>query len=466
MKTLRAKYFHIIMTALFLVISGIAYAQNPVTVSFNKGVEYASQGEFGKARDEFEKSLKIDPFYGPAKYRLKIIKGVIEQKIGAEAAIYLFMGVSYSSNGQVDLSIKNYTSALKIDPGFAVAYADRGDAYHQNGQLDQAISDYTKAIEINPKDAVSYLNRGNVNRNKGQHEKAVMDYTTAIGINPGFAVPYVNRGNAYSAIGQVAQAIKDYTEAIEINPKFSSAYYNRGKVYSDNGEFDKAVSDYTKAIGINPNDTQAYLNRGLVNFVKLGNKVKGCADWKKACDLGRCGNYSKAKQQGDCSLGNSSVSVSPLSDLAGKWGFTEFVVGGNNPMSDLPMSAFKCGEVMAVASKDQTVSFSTTCDKMGEYSFRLTKLTSEAHAYLISVNSKVGISIDGFPVTYVDGKGWHGEHEQLVNGEAVSLTAMVQRIEGKNWYGWTVQVFPTSVLSLSLDEIKEPYFKVDLTRRK
>ena len=135
-------------------------------------------------------------------------------------------------------------------------------------------------------------------------------------------------------------------------------------------------------------------------------------------------------------------------------------------MSGLPMSAFKCREVMIATPADRTVSFSTTCEEAGEYNFRLTTHPSEAHTYLITVNSKVGVSVEGFPVTYVDGKGWHGEHDQLVNGETVSLTAKIQRIEGKRWYGWTAQVFPTSVLKLSIDEIKEPFFKIDLTRRK
>jgi len=358
-------------------------------------------------------------------------------------------------------AIKFYTKALEIDPGFAVAYADRGDAHHKKGQLDRAISDYSNAIKIDPRDAVSYVNRGSVYRDKGQDKEAIKDYTVALDINPRFAAPYINRGNVYSKKRQVDRAIKDYTQAIEINPRSSLAYYSRGKAYSDSGRFDQAIRDYSKAIAINPSDTQSYLNRGFINFVKLGDKVKGCADWKMACDLGRCRNYNKAKKQGDCLHGNAVFNTSPLSGFSGKWDLKGFVVGGKTPLS-----LFECGDVRATFSTTRIVSFSKACNKVGDYYLRLSKHASETDTYLITVNSKAGISIDNFPVTYVDGKGWRGKRDQLVNGETVSITAMVGRIEGRNWHGWTVQVFPTSVLGLSLDEIKEPFFKADLTRRK
>ncbi len=80
----------------------------------------------------------------------------------------------------------------------------------------------------------------------------------------------------------------------------ADAYYNRGVTFFTQGQYDLAISDYNKAIGINPNDADPYSNRGLVYFVCLGNKVKGCADVQKACELGECGNYNIAKKNGEC----------------------------------------------------------------------------------------------------------------------------------------------------------------------
>jgi len=79
MKVLRGISLSILMI-LFLTF-GVTYAQRPAEKSYDKGVEYAVQRNFPKAKEEFEKALKVDPFYGPAELSLKTIKDVIEQKI-------------------------------------------------------------------------------------------------------------------------------------------------------------------------------------------------------------------------------------------------------------------------------------------------------------------------------------------------------------------------------------------------
>ena len=152
-----------ILVILFNVY-GCTYSQDIANESYYRGIEYATQGKFKKAKEEFEKALKIDPLFKPAEFNLVIIKDVIEGKIKREATIHLFKGISYANKGRYD------------------------------------------------------------------------------------------------------RAISDYTEAIEINPKYTEAYNNRGFVY----------------------------------LVNLGNNVKGCADFKKTCDLGDCGNYNITKQKGYC----------------------------------------------------------------------------------------------------------------------------------------------------------------------
>ena len=51
---------------------------------------------------------------------------------------------------------------------------------------------------------------------------------------------------------------------------------------------------------LTPQDAAAYINRGYIYFVKLGNKEKGCSDFKQACEFGECENYNLVKRKGDC----------------------------------------------------------------------------------------------------------------------------------------------------------------------
>lgn len=74
----------------------------------------------------------------------------------------------------------------------------------------------------------------------------------------------------------------------------------KGALYANKGQDDQAIREFSRALEINPKYAEAYSNRGFTYLVKLENKVKGCADWKKACELGDCDNYNNAKQFGDC----------------------------------------------------------------------------------------------------------------------------------------------------------------------
>ena len=52
---------------------------------------------------------------------------------------------------------------------------------------------------------------------------------------------------------------------------------------------------------MNPENSKAYISRGQIYYEKGKNK-KACRDFKKACELGNCDMYEKAKKNGDCEL--------------------------------------------------------------------------------------------------------------------------------------------------------------------
>ena len=76
MKGLRAIILSILMV--LLLTNGVTYAQIFAEENYNKGMEYAVQGKFPKAKEEFEKALKFDRFYEPTKFYLKVINNVIK----------------------------------------------------------------------------------------------------------------------------------------------------------------------------------------------------------------------------------------------------------------------------------------------------------------------------------------------------------------------------------------------------
>ena len=149
----------------------------------------------------------------------------------------------------------------------------------------------------------------------------------------------------------------------------------------------------------------------------------------------------------------------PLSKLAGDWDLTVFVMGAGQfggPRCGKSAPGRRMLSVTLASAANGAVSFTAACDNGSEYAFRL-QHDSATHAYVMSVKSTPGLSVQDFPVAYVEGQGWQGQRD--------SLTAMITPIEGRLWRGWMIAVLPTAGVGHE-DDLKKPFVRADLTRAK
>jgi tetratricopeptide (TPR) repeat protein len=215
-------------------------------------------------------------------FRIEVfINDTIEQVQTAEH--FLDRGIRFASKGEYQKAIADFTEALKLDQEMSKAYLLRGRAYcaiasnvividkkfervhvlsnagrqlkkEEQRAYEQAITDFTETIRLDENNVVAYLDRGVTYAQKGDYDKAIADFTEAIRLDPNFAVAYNDRGCAYDEKKDHDKAITDYTEAIRLNPNYALAYYNRGCAYHDKKDYDKAITDYTEAVRLDPND--------------------------------------------------------------------------------------------------------------------------------------------------------------------------------------------------------------------
>lgn len=121
-----------------------------------------------------------------------------------------------------------------------------------------------------------------------------------IRLNPNDAKGYNNRGYKYHNRGDFQLAIKDYDEAIRLEPNSGAIYSNRASTYFKLKNYAKAIRDLSEAIRLDPADESTYRQlRGLA-YINQGDRVKGCIDFKKACELGDCRGVEDAKGKGLC----------------------------------------------------------------------------------------------------------------------------------------------------------------------
>jgi tetratricopeptide (TPR) repeat protein len=187
---------------------------------------------------------------------------------GDLSTIYNNRGTAYSSKGDHDHAIQDFTEAIRLNPNYAYTYRNRGIDYHEKGDYDRAIRDYNEAIRLNPNYTSVYALRGDTYNGKGDYDRAIQDLNEAIRLDPNYVRAYDDRGLAYSRKGDYDRAIQNFSEAIRLNANDASSYYSRGSAYYNKGDYDHAIQDYNEAIRLNPNFTLAYEKRGDTYFVQ------------------------------------------------------------------------------------------------------------------------------------------------------------------------------------------------------
>jgi len=180
------------------------------------------------------------------------------------------------------------------------AYSKTSNVYSKKDNSGKDNSDDTNYFEINAGYAESDFDRGKKQHQKEEYRLAISDFPKTVELEKKHYREYRSRGAGFHNLGEYDKAISNYTMAIEENPKYPEAYNDRGVVHYDIGQIDKAISDFTKAIENDSNYVNAYLNRGVIYIEIFGEPEKGCAYWKRACELGECKYHSTVKTRNDC----------------------------------------------------------------------------------------------------------------------------------------------------------------------
>lgn len=105
------------------------------------------------------------------------------------SVVYYNQGNSYNQIGNYHRAIENFNRTLRLNPKNAKAYVKRGIAHYELAQHSKdsnrgyktALKDFNEALKLNPQDAEAYLNRGIVRYKITQHSKEFnSDYWEAV----------------------------------------------------------------------------------------------------------------------------------------------------------------------------------------------------------------------------------------------------------------------------------------------
>jgi tetratricopeptide (TPR) repeat protein len=174
---------------------------------------------------------------------------------------FAMMGLLEADKNEHDLAIRNYDTAIRLDPRNAASYTGRAGSWYAKKEHDKAVADYDAAILLDSKNTVAYIGRGLTRAARNEYTQAVADFSEAIWLDPLSTQAYRGRGRAWLSKNEYAKAIVDYNMAVRLDPEQAAAHRERGNAWEAQKSYRKALADYGEAIRIDPRDAQAYCDR-------------------------------------------------------------------------------------------------------------------------------------------------------------------------------------------------------------
>ena len=207
----------------------------------------------------------------------------------------------YRAQKKIDLSLRDYSQAILINPNNPELYNSRGKTYFDVAMamnptdpkfketVQRAIADYSNGLRQPNKKADSnaelLINRGAAYGALENLQAAIQDLTEGIQLNPNNKNGYFNRSIAYYNSGQLEKAYQDYQSYLKFDPYNANVWYECGMLLRALKRIPESLTSLNKAIGLNPKFGLAYLERARAEL-ESGDKAAARDDYQRAKQLG------------------------------------------------------------------------------------------------------------------------------------------------------------------------------------
>jgi len=160
---------------------------------------------------------------------------VIEKYPRKIAVAYLNRGHYFYKNNQSGKALDDFNTAIEVDPEYPLAYLDRSSVYLDRNDIEKVLQDYNRYLSFlppfyikgnAPHPLVSDVlgNRGVIYSRKGLYDEALADFDLAIRLKPLNPINYMNRAYAYYNLGRIAEAKQDVLTVREMGATIDPAF--------------------------------------------------------------------------------------------------------------------------------------------------------------------------------------------------------------------------------------------------
>ncbi len=200
----------------------------------NLGMIHQRLGEPEKAREEFERSLRLRPLANAA------------ANLGT-----LFFDVYHDA----PKAIYCYQKAVELNPENARMFCNLGQAYLRIGEEEKAVRAYEKALSLDPKvRPLAWYNLAVLYAGKGLFAQAYVAMQNYLRSHPGDMQAFNLSIKYLIEAGELEKAETALRERIAQHPQNAMLQYNLGVVYHRQGALEKARAAYEQALQLDPDN--------------------------------------------------------------------------------------------------------------------------------------------------------------------------------------------------------------------
>jgi tetratricopeptide (TPR) repeat protein len=178
------------------------------------------------------------------------------------------MGTVYLGNNRHDDAIRYFSSSMRLDPDFYLAYNGLGLCYMMKGQFETSERYFSKCLEVRPDFTEARNNLGMVYQETGQLDKAEREFRTAVNdLNYSSRhLPYYNLARLYYLQEKDQEALDSVQAAVKMKTEFGLGYNLQGILYNRLGRYDEAINSYKLALKSIKDDINLSYNLGVAYF--------------------------------------------------------------------------------------------------------------------------------------------------------------------------------------------------------
>ena len=269
---------NIYITLLYILLiaySFTLYAQNK-SDKIVKAQTLMDKGEYNEANVLFDEILAANPnkldvlynaaycklFVGRADITIEYLqKFIAKNKNDAEA--HNLLGIAYETIGNVKNAIEHFSTAIKLERNFYMAYFNRGRSYLKIDSIELAKKDFKFAKKDKILNPELYFATGTLYTQLQQYDSALIDLNKIIKYKSDNPYYLSILGDAYLVTAKgdkskIYKAIEYYTKSIRLDSENVTVLSNRALLYEELEQSEKAevdrnkILEIQKRIGINP----------------------------------------------------------------------------------------------------------------------------------------------------------------------------------------------------------------------